>query len=162
MKEILAPLKEYSEYQQTFDNSVEKTFEELVQKSHIDVELNRATVKKYNEADNEYKKEKKKLKIQKGWKSFLIFLSIAGGIATAIGALMIYGALKVGSSLLAGILTTSIGPVVMVASILIITLVLNKKIKSLKASAKLLKQNADSILQEAWEQMAPLNFLLAI
>ena len=51
MKEILAPLKEYSEYQQTFDNSVEKTFEELVQKSHIDVELNRATVKKYNEAD---------------------------------------------------------------------------------------------------------------
>ena len=159
MKEILAPLKEYSEYQQTFDNSVEKTFEELVQKSHIDVELNRATVKKYNEADNEYKKEKKKLKIQKGWKSFLIFLSIAGGIATAIGALMIYGALKVGSSLLAGILTTSIGPVVMVASILIITLVLNKKIKSLKASAKLLKQNADSILQEAWEQMAPLNKL---
>ena len=143
MKEILAPLKEYSEYQQTFDNSVEKTFEELVQKSRIDVELNRATVKKYNEADNEYKKEKKKLKVQKGWKSFLIFLSIAGGIATAIGALMIYGALKVGSSLLAGILTTSIGPVVMIASILIITLVLNKKIKSLKASAKLLKQNAE-------------------
>ena len=159
MKEILAPLKEYSEYQQTFDNSVEKTFEELVQKSHIDVELNRATVKKYNEADNEYKKEKKKLHTLRGWRSFLIFLSIVGGVAAVIGGLMIYGAITTDSSILAGVLTAVIGPVVMIVSILTITLVLNKKIKALKEVVKVLKQNADLILEEAWKQMAPLNKL---
>ena len=37
MKEILEPLKEYSRYQKQFDDSVDKTFEDLVKKSNIDV-----------------------------------------------------------------------------------------------------------------------------
>ena len=61
MKEILEPLKEYSRNQKQFDDSVDKTFEDLVKKSNIDVEKNRNTVKMYDEADVEYKKEKKKL-----------------------------------------------------------------------------------------------------
>lgn len=159
MKEILEPLKEYQGYQRTFDESVEKTFEDLVKKSKIDVEQNRETVRKYNDADNEYKKEKKKLQRLKGWKSFLIFLCIAGGIATVIGALMIYGGVSIGEVSLPGIITTVVGPIVLIVSILVITLVLNKKIKALKESVKVLKQNADLILAEAWKQMAPLNKL---
>lgn len=159
MKEILEPLKEYSKYQKQFDDSVDKTFEDLVKKSNIDVEKNRNTVKMYDEADVEYKKEKKKLHTLRGWRSFLIFLTILGGIAAVIGGLMIYGAITTDSSILAGILTTVIGPFVMIVSILTITLVLNKKIKALKEVVKVLKQNADLILEEAWKQMAPLNKL---
>lgn len=159
MKEILEPLKEYSRYQKQFDDSVDKTFEDLVKKSNIDVEKNRNTVKMYDEADVEYKKEKKKLHTLRGWRSFLIFLSIVGGVAAVIGGLMIYGAITTDSSILAGVLTAVIGPVVMIVSILNITLVLNKKIKALKEVVKVLKQNADLILEEAWKQMAPLNKL---
>lgn len=159
MKEILEPLKEYSRYQKQFDDSVDKTFEDLVKKSNIDVEKNRNTVKMYDEADVEYKKEKKKLHTLRGWRSFLIFLSIVGGVAAVIGGLMIYGAITTDSSILAGVLTTIIGPFVMIVSILTITLVLNKKIKALKEVVKVLKQNADLILEEAWKQMAPLNKL---
>ncbi len=159
MKEILEPLKEYSRYQKQFDDSVDKTFEDLVKKSNIDVEKNRNTVKMYDEADVEYKKEKKKLHTLRGWRSFLIFLSIVGGVAAVIGGLMIYGAITTDSSILAGVLTAVIGPFVMIVSILIITLVLNKKIKALKEVVKVLKQNADLILEEAWKQMAPLNKL---
>ena len=159
MKEILEPLKEYSRYQKQFDDSVDKTFEDLVKKSNIDVEKNRNTVKMYDEADVEYKKEKKKLHTLRGWRSFLIFLSIVGGVAAVIGGLMIYGAITTDSSIIAGVLTAVIGPVVMIVSILTITLVLNKKIKALKEVVKVLKQNADLILEEAWKQMAPLNKL---
>ncbi len=159
MKEILEPLKEYSRYQKQFDDSVDKTFEDLVKKSNIDVEKNRNTVKMYDEADVEYKKEKKKLHTLRGWRSFLIFLSIVGGVAAVIGGLMIYGAITTDSSILAGVLTAVIGPLVMIVSILTITLVLNKKIKALKEVVKVLKQNADLILEEAWKQMAPLNKL---
>ena len=159
MKEILEPLKEYSRYQKQFDYSVDKTFEYLVKKSNIDVEKNRNTVKMYDEADVEYKKEKKKLHTLRGWRSFLIFLSIVGGVAAVIGGLMIYGAITTDSSILAGVLTAVIGPFVMIVSILTITLVLNKKIKALKEVVKVLKQNADLILEEAWKQMAPLNKL---
>ncbi len=138
---------------------MDKTFEDLVKKSNIDVEKNRNTVKMYDEADVEYKKEKKKLHTLRGWRSFLIFLSIVGGVAAVIGGLMIYGAITTDSSILAGVLTAVIGPVVMIVSILTITLVLNKKIKALKEVVKVLKQNADLILEEAWKQMAPLNKL---
>ena len=159
MKEILEPLKEYSRYQKQFDDSVDKTFEDLVKKSNIDVEKNRNTVKMYDEADVEYKKEKKKLHTLRGWRSFLIFLSSTCVIATAIGGFMIYIAKTIGASMLAGILTVVIAPVILIASILIITLVLNKKIKLIKETVKVLKQNADLILEEAWKQMAPLNKL---
>lgn len=159
MKEILEPLKEYSRYQKQFDDSVDKTFEDLVKKSNIDVEKNRNTVKMYDEADVEYKKEKKKLHTLRGWRSFLIFLSITCVIATAIGGFMIYIAKTIGATMLAGILTVVIAPVILIASILIITLVLNKKIKLIKETVKVLKQNADLILEEAWKQMAPLNKL---
>ena len=159
MKEILEPLKEYSRYQKQFDDSVDKTFEDLVKKSNIDVEKNRNTVKMYDEADVEYKKEKKKLHTLRGWRSFLIFLSITCVIATVIGGFMIYIAKTIGASMLAGILTVVIAPVILIASILIITLVLNKKIKLIKETVKVLKQNADLILEEAWKQMAPLNKL---
>ena len=72
---------------------------------------------------------------------------------------MIYIAKTIGASMLAGILTVVIAPVILIASILIITLVLNKKIKLIKETVKVLKQNADLILEEAWKQMAPLNKL---
>jgi len=68
-------------------------------------------------------------------------LSIVGGVAAVIGGLMIYGAITTDSSILAGVLTAVIGPVVMIVSILTITLVLNKKIKALKEVVKVLKQN---------------------
>ncbi len=161
MKEILEPLKEYSKYQERFDELVDATYEHLVKTSHIDVKQNQETVKKFNDADGLFRAERKKLNVQKNLKSFLIFLSVAAGIAIIIGALMLYGAIKVGTSVLAGVLTLSIGAVVMVAAILIITLVINKKIKLLKESAKQLKENADSILQEAWKQMEPLNSLFS-
>lgn len=159
MKEILEPLKEYSQYQEKFNELVDATYEHLVKTSHIDVEKNRETVEKYNDADSLYQAERKKLKTQKNLKSFLIFLSVVAGVAIVIGAFMLYGAISAGTSMLAGTLTLCIGAVVMVAAILTITLVINKKIKLFKESSKVLKENADSILQEAWKQMEQLNSL---
>ena len=108
MKEILEPLKEYSKYQERFDELVDATYEHLVKTSHIDVKQNQETVKKFNDADGLFRAERKKLNVQKNLKSFLIFLSVAAGIAIIIGALMLYGAIKVGTSVLAGVLTLSI------------------------------------------------------
>lgn len=159
MKEILEPLKEYSQYQNQFDELIEATYKYLVGKSCVDVEKNKETIKHYNDADKLLKEEKKKLRRQRSLKSFLIFLCVASGIAVVVGALMIYGAISTKSSVLAGVLTFVIGAVVMLACILPIPLVINKKIKAFKDSVKLLKENADCILQEAWNQMAPLNAL---
>lgn len=159
MKEILEPLKEYQRYQKEFDQKVEDTFKELLQKSGVDIEKNRETVKNYNHVDKTLKANMKKLSAIKGLKSFLIFLSVAGGISMLIGAFLTYGAVKNTTSMLSGILPLVIGAVVMIASILIITLVLRKKIKSYKMVVGELRENAQSFLDEAWEQMSPLNRL---
>ena len=159
MKEILEPMKEYKQYQERFDSLIDSAFDELVKMSQINVEQNRETVERYNHADKELRAERKKLSTQRGLKSFLIFLSVVGGLAIVVGGLMLYTAISNGSSLLASILTLVSGPIVMLCSILPICLVINKKIKALRASVQLLKQNADSILNEAWEQMEALNKL---
>lgn len=159
MKEILEPIKEYKQYQQQFNGFIDSAFNELVDMSQINVEQNRRTVEKFNHADKELKTERKKLKKQRSLKSFLIFLSIVGAIAIVIGGLMLYSAIQNNASLLAGILTVVSGPILMLASILPICFVINKKIKELRGVIDQLRQNVESILSQAWEEMAPLNRL---
>lgn len=161
MKEILQPLKEYEGYRRQFDDEVDSVFERLKKQSNVDEAKNRETVEKYNHIDAEYKKTKSKLATQRIWKSLLIVACVAGGIAVIIGALMLYGAVSTGESVLSGVLTVVIGALVFIGALLIIKLALDKKIKELKKLAKELKQNSDSILNEAWAQMAPLNRLFS-
>lgn len=161
MKEILEPLKEFPNYQNQFSDMVNNTFEELKKQSNVDIALNRETVEKYNHADAEYKASKKKLDRVRFLKSFLIFLCVASAVAIVIGGLMLYGDIKNRDSVLSSVLTLVIGGVVFVAAILLIKLLIDKKIKKLKEETNLLKQNSDSILSEAWSQMAPLNRLFS-
>lgn len=161
MKEILEPLKEYQNYQSQFDDKVDKIFDELTAQSQVDVQQNRKTVEKFNHLDTEYKSCKKKLGGFRALKTLLVVLCVMSGIAIVIGALMLYDDIKNASSVLASVLTLVIGFVIFVGMILLTKLVLDKKIKALKEQSKTLKYNADSILSEAWGQMAPLNRLFS-
>ncbi|MDE6967739.1 MAG: hypothetical protein K2P12_03690 [Clostridia bacterium] len=159
MKEILEPLKEYNRYQEQFDGLVEKTFNKLLKESKVDVKKNSETVKQFNDVDEALKKERKKLKGKRTLRKVLIFLTIISAIATVIGGFILYGSIKIQISLLTGILITVISPVIMIGCMLLIFLYCNKVIKSLRESVTALRENAQSVLDEAWRQMAPLNKL---
>ena len=83
--DLIEPLKAYKDFlkDKVKDNAIQY-FDELTQKSGIDVEANSQTVKKYREKlkDNESVKQKVR-KISNLWTFFIIF----SGVITLLGAM---------------------------------------------------------------------------
>ena len=152
---ILEPLSAYkNSYESELKQNAESLFGELAAKAAIDVELNRATVKKYTAKLKLLEKTKKHINGLKTKKALLNVLTIVGCIMAIIGIFLL-----IDKNYLAGGILTPIGVIFAILGI-----VLNKvKIKPALAEAKKLKNGqesaAEQLKNEAWQQMNPLNEL---
>ncbi len=150
MNELLyEPLKYYETYgKPQHKANAESFFSELKKRSGVEEQQNAHTVEKYRAKKTELEKTEKKARSLKATRILLI-------IATVVGlALLIYGIV---SSLLLAI----IGVVVSLSSLCVIFLNLNKKIKHFSELVSKKRAEAEALLCEAEEQMAPLNALFS-
>lgn len=159
---IFEPLEHYNKVlKDKFNDETIKYFDALVKASRVDETLNEQTVKKYNTAQKKTEEAKGRTNSAKVLKGFLIFLSILGWVAAIVGGVLIYTTLSSNNSgnVLIPIIILAIGVVVGVSMILIIVLSINKIIKQRLASQKEKENIAKKLLQECYDQMAPLNSL---
>ncbi len=151
---LLEPLEYYDKYARgAHKENLKAHFQELLRRSGVNAEENRLTVRQYKEALNRVEAQKKVLSKYKGWRGFLIALAIIGGVGIILGLLVSL------TGLIIALLAVPVGIVLLVGSILIITLYLNKHIKTNNGILEKLTAEADKILRQAAAQMAPLNAL---
>lgn len=155
--QILEPLDLYnSRYKEELSNNTKKYIDNLVKKSGVDVELNRATVKKYKAKSALLNDAKSKRGMLNFWKVFLIILSIVSFVLAICGIFLIVYS-NDGSPLGIGL---CIGGIIFgIGSILIITLVLKSRIAKQNSLVFTLSKEINTLLQECYDQMAPLNAL---
>lgn len=152
---LLEPLKAYtSHYEQAFDANAQAYFDDLVKKSRIDVEANRATVKAYKKQLAAIERVKSKLSGHKTGRGFLIFLIVLGVIAAALG---IYQIVTGGDALWA--IAIAVGIAAFIAPIIVIVKVLNPRIARFQKEIEQLTEKANDLFNEANAQMRPLNEL---
>lgn len=147
---LLEPLKYYNQVlKHRHKENLTARFDDLVRESGINVEQNRATVKKYDAQMVKVEKERSRLRL---WTALFITLIIVG----IIGIILIFAALadeKLNTPLLYSGLGAALG------GFLIAFLVVRpKKKNSQKIKDKLLAV-ANEIKAEALREMAPLNAL---
>lgn len=153
---LLEPLKAYKEvYKNKFDENAKNHFTELVRKSALDVEKNRATVNDYKKESSVLASLKKKLSTQKMLRVMLIVLAVVGGIMLAIG---IYQ-LALESNILSGAILTPIGVILAIVSVIVTVKVMTPKIRQLRNECNKQNKIAGDLKAAAWEQMACLNVL---
>lgn len=154
---LLSPYKFFnSQLKKNFEKKNAEYFDSLVKRSGIDVEENRRTVKKYNNAAKLAERAKKRLNSAKGLKTFLIVLSIIMFVGMAAGIVML---VTKATETYVGVLFTAIGAV---AGLFFLVLALGKMSAVIKARKKeydLLAKDAEKIKALAFSQMAPLNSL---
>lgn len=157
-EELLEPLKLYSyELSYKHQDNIDAYFDELTQKSGVDVEGNKQTCKQYYEYMATLEKLKKKLGSQKGLRGLLIFLTILGFVVGTLFILL--SAFKV---LPLPAVFISVGVALILLGILCIVLnvtVAGKKIAVLEQKIAELQQKADETKKIAYDQMACLNGL---
>ncbi|MDE6302926.1 MAG: hypothetical protein K2M36_05010, partial [Clostridia bacterium] len=152
---LLEPLRAFKDcYEKKFDENAQNYFDKLVEKSGMDVEENRSTVKKYKAELAIISDINKKMSQQKALRGFLIFLAIVGILAVIIGIVAL-----VKSSIILGAILLPVGAVLAIISIVVIVTVLNKKIKHQEEEKQKHQKVADGHLKNAWQQMFALNGL---
>lgn len=120
----------------------EALFCELSAQAQIDEAQNRRTVVSYRAAGELLKKQTRKRK----WLGFLRVLCIIGVVLSPILCMLVHLALGI-----------PLG----VALLALWIFLLNPKIKALKALCREQEQRTKELLQQAWQQMAPLNGLFS-
>ena len=145
---LLEPLKYYDSFaKNAISENAEQYFDELLKKSGVNEEENKATVKAHKEELQKFEKARKKLSSLKAWRIALIILAVLGGISCIIGILIPMILLAVLSAL------------VPIAALVLIFVKINKSIKALTALCEELRAAAVKLFEEASAQMAPLNDL---
>lgn len=158
-EELLEPLKLYRyELSYRHQDNVEKYFDSLLGKSNVDAEANRATCKEYYAHLAELNKIKRSLNNQNSLRGFLIFVTVFTFIVgtlliglTAFNIITTYHAVWISLGVL--LIATGIFAIVMNSTIIA------KKIATFNNIAGELQRKADKKLNEAQEQMLPLNVL---
>ena len=151
---LLEPLKYYDSVgKNTHEQNAKAHFASLVSKSRVNIEENRATVKRYNA---ELEVIDGLTKIISKFKTFKLLLIIA----IIIGIILsIFSFSQFSQSTTNGILFLSIGLILVVVSVILLINKVNPKIKDTDAVRDEHVRKSEMILNEAWEQMAPLNAL---
>ena len=127
-------------------------FDSIVKKAAINVDENRDTVNKYDNASqrlSEAKKRLNKINILKGFTIFFVIAFLLAGIG-----LIVYGCLEdeLGLGLGVGIPSILVG----VALIIVICLVINKKQKERRAIVERISKECEQLYGLACTQMSPL------
>lgn len=132
-------------------------FDNLIKNSNTDIDLNNNLTKQVRSLNEEINDKTGKLSLFKGLKTFLIILCIACVVVAAIGIFNIIKGYE-----LVYLLLIIIGALVFIASLLIITLVLNKKIKEITSENNKLKDKYNKTYKECYSTLndfkAILNF----
>ena len=148
-----SPVKFYNTVgKKEFSDNAEVYFEELTKKSNIDVDENKATVKKIKSLEEKLNKLSKKLNILRGFTAFFIVLCVVSFIVAAIGIVM----LVYDGDLLTGVLMIVFGILCGIGFILLIVLYFNKQIKNNSKIEESLKKEYNTQLLIAKNQLAPL------
>ncbi len=152
---LLEPLEAYKQsYQKEFERNAEAYFDGLVAKSGISVGENRSAVAAYDAKMKRVNDLGKRLSRNRGTRGFLIFLAVLGAVLLIVGIVaLVQGSNLAGSLCLAG------GAVFAALSLCIIFGKINPVLKRTGAEQQKRQAEADSLLQKAWSQMAPLNAL---
>lgn len=151
---LLEPLKYYESVGKTAHaQNVNAHFDDLIEKSGVDVAENRATVKKYKAEMTTAQKIREKLSRKKALRVLLILAIIACCIAAFIGAT------KIGENNLQGGLLIGGGAALAIGGIVLIVKVLNPRIKQVAAILEKHEKKAAELRESAEKQMAPLNAL---
>ena len=151
--EILQPIQQYkSEFKDKHLALTEEYFDNLVKQSGVDADENaklmserRKTLNKLQAADSNLRSNKQ----LRGWLIFFIVVLFLAAIALAV--------LFAETNLILAISLPIVAVCCAVALILVITKVLNKKIKQGSSVVDQLKKEVETIEGEAWKQMQPLN-----
>ena len=147
------PVKFYNTVgKKEFSDNAEAYFEELTKKSNIDVDENKATVKKIKSLEEKLNNLSKKLNILRGFTAFFIVLCVVSFIVAAIGIVM----LVYDGDLLTGVLMIVFGILCGIGFILLIVLYFNKQIKNNSKIEESLKKEYNTQLLIAKNQLAPL------
>ncbi len=153
--ELLEPLKAYkSKLEKEFADNAAAMFQEMVERSKIDVAQNRATAKAYRGEIAIAEKIAAKLSAHKSLRGFLIFLTVAGFLTAAVGIYLLVQAIY-----LAGGLCLGLGAGVGAAMLGVIFGVLNGKIKNFEQQRQKHLDRSKKLLEECNRQMAALNSL---
>lgn len=153
---IHEPLAQYkNKFKDKHNQNVEEFFNELVEKSKVNVEENRDTVKQIKKTELEIANLKKRISKLNLGRSLLVFLMVISLVAVAVE---IYNIVQ-GFFSSTAIIIAIVGILLFMGALLIIIRKLNPKIKELKSSKDLLKKKLDDLTSLAWRQMRPLNEL---
>lgn len=142
---LLEPASAYrSFYKDKFKQNAEELFDELLKKSGVNVEENRATAAEYRKLQNSAEEINKKASSKKAIRILLITLAVIAAVLLVVG---IY---------YQNIWLIVIPPIVAVAALMLIFAVLNPKIKALMQEYAEASKKAAEILEKARRQIAPL------
>lgn len=153
---IHEPLWEFkNRFKDKHKENREEFFNNLVEKSKVNVEENKETVKHIRKLELEISNFRKKIAKFEFYKAMLILLIVGSVVAAIIGiSNMAQGFMDT-----INIILIAVGVVVFVLCLLLLIKKLNPKIKELKKSENALKQKLDEQISVAWKQMGPLNQL---
>jgi hypothetical protein len=156
MQEIYSPIDSYqSKYKQEHNENTTIFFKEMVDKSQIDIEANRATNKKIAENNGQSADNNKLIKKQKILKGFEIILLIVSILAIAYSAIQMSTPYNMG---------LNIGIIIIAIAFIVLSVFLLKKTKNKIYDLRNIKDKLAEISKqlhaEAEEQMRPLNSML--
>ena len=151
---LLEPLKYYeTEGKTKHAENVKAFLDGHIAKSGLNVEENRATVKKYYAEKSQANKLLKKSRWLKALRVILIILAVTGGLT----ALLTFGAYRESIGLGLGLTLGGVG--LLVLSIVLIVKKVSPKIKALNEIINAHLEKANNFYATAEAQMAPLNAL---
>ena len=137
-------------------NNAEAFFDELTNKSNVNIEQNKETIKNYKNFQNLAKQARKKENSMAFLKGFLIFLIIASFIAAVVLLVLTFTNDPIDALLIV------IGSALIIVAIILIILVNKKVIPELnkrKAYRMEMENSVEKLKMEGYAQMAPLNSL---
>lgn len=147
------PVKFYNTVgKKEFSDNAEAYFAELTKRSNINVDENKATVKKIKSLEEKLNKLSKKLNTLRGFAAFFIVLCVISFVVAVIGIVMLVS----DGDLLTGVLMIVFGILCGIGFILLIVLYFNKQIKNNSSIEANLKKEYNTQLLIAKNQLAPL------
>lgn len=149
-EQLLEPLKFYESVgKQLHSDNTEEYFNELLARSGVNVEANKATVRAYDAEQKKLDAVKKKIFKYKA-------LRVVSIIAIVIGVILaIFGAIN------ENWIVFGISLPISILLLVVIFAVLNPKIKASNLIKEKLQKKANALFEEAMEQMQPLNALFS-
>jgi hypothetical protein len=153
-EKLLEPLKYYeTKGKAEHNDNVNAYFDSLVSKSMIDVEANRATVKKYRKELDTIKSIEGRLSKYNALRILSIIGIILASVAFIVGVAIIAQSTGLGIGLILG------GAAIIVLLILAIVKKINPRMREIQGLIDQHRKIANEILAEAQAQMSPLNEL---